>query len=134
MIASTARQQSCPVRQYQGNREKVRWREQLPAEWAGQVVAPVFFSRFREYEIYSERVVGYEDDSENEPCYCEHYFVLTDLCSDDDEIYELVPSYWEHLIAWRLRDGRWLINRRIACSEDCQSAQMFFTFAEDMPR
>jgi hypothetical protein len=114
--------------------EEVPWAAQLPREWSKQVVAPLCFSRFRDYEILSERVVGYEDAAEEEPCYCEHYFVLTDIRSDDDEIYYVVPSYWEHLVAWRLCDGRWLIHRRISCSDDCQQHQSFFSFAEAMPR
>jgi hypothetical protein len=108
------------------------WRAMLPREWAVQVVSPITFSRFRDYEILSERVVGYEDV--DQPCYTEHCFVLTDIRSDDDEMYYLAPSYWEHLIAWRLRDGRWLIYRRISCSEDCQQHSTFFSFADEMPR
>jgi hypothetical protein len=108
------------------------WRAMLPKEWAKQVVVPIGFSKFRDYEILSERVLGYEDT--DNPCYCEHYFVLTDIRSDDDEVYYLAPSYWEHLVAWRLIDGRWLIHRRISCSDDCQQYQSFFSFADAMPR
>lgn len=134
MIAEISGQARQCLSGYHGAGEPVRWAALLPKEWARQVVAPLCFSRFRDYEILSERVVGYDDAAEEDACYCEHYFVLTDIRSDDDEIYEVVPSYWEHLVAWRLRDGRWLIHRRISCSDDCQQHQSFFTFSEEMPR
>lgn len=124
-----------PARQRRGCHEDRRdpdWRALLPVEWASQVVEPALFRRFRDYEIISERVLGYED--EDLPCYCEHYFVLTDVRSDDDEVYYLATNYWEHLVSWRLIDGRWLIFRRISCSEDCQQYQSFFSFADEMPR
>lgn len=119
-------------RRCHGADEAPNWRALLPKDWAGRVVEPIGFKRFRDYEILSERVLGYED--EDLPCYCEHYFVLTDIRSDDDESYYLAPSYWEHLVSWKLIDGRWLIHRRISCSDDCQQHQSFFTFAEEMPR
>lgn len=108
------------------------WRALLPRQWADQVVEPIGFDHYSDYEILSERVLGYE--YEDCPCYCEHYFVLTNLRSDDDETYYLAPGYWEHLVAWRLRDGRWLIHRRISCNEDCDQHQSFFSFANEMPR
>lgn len=111
---------------------RLNWRAMLPRAWQSQVVAPIGFSRFRDYEILSERIIGYA--SEDEPCYCEHYVVLTDLRSDDDVEFYLAPSYAEHLVAWRLIDGRWLIYRRISCSEDCEQHQSFFSFADEMPR
>lgn len=110
------------------------WRSALPREWAASVVEPRVFSRFRDYEILSERVLGHAHEGEDSPCYCEYYFVLTDVRSDDDETYYLAPTYGEHLVAWRLIDGRWLIHRRITHGEECQQHQSFFSFADDMPR
>jgi hypothetical protein len=110
----------------------VDWRRDLPREWAGQVVSPTLFSRFREYEMLAERVVGYEVD--DEPCYCAHYFVLNTLRSDDDDEFYLVPGYWERLVAWRLIDGRWLIFRCLSSNEDCAQSRSFFSFADEMPR
>ncbi|PLK48220.1 hypothetical protein [Uliginosibacterium sp. TH139] len=109
------------------------WRAVLPKQWASSVLAPRAFERFRDYEILSERVLGYLCEGDESPCYCEHYFVLTDLRSDDDENYYLAPSYGEHLVAWQMKDGRWLIHRRITHGEACQS-QAFFSFADEMPR
>lgn len=134
MIGDISRQTQRRPARYHNAEDVVRWAAELPKEWARQVVAPLCFTRFRDYEILSERVVGYEDAGEEDPCYCEHYFVLTDIRSDDDETYYLSPSYWEHLVSWRLRDGRWLIHRKISCSDDCHQHQSFFSFAEDMPR
>ena len=110
------------------------WRSALPREWAVSVVEPKGFSRFRDYEILAERVLGHEHEGEDSPCYCEHYFVLTDVRSDDDETYYIAPTYGEHLVAWRFIDGRWLIHRRITHGEDCQQHQSFFSFADEMPR
>lgn len=110
------------------------WRRLLPREWTACVVEPSVFSRFRDYEIVAERVLGYAHEGEDAPCYCEHYVVLTDVRSDDDESYYLEPTYGEHLVAWRLIDGRWLIHRRITHGEDCQQHQAFFSFADEMPR
>lgn len=112
--------------------ERVDWQRELPREWAEQAVSPTLFSRFREYEMLAERVVGYE--VEDEPCYCEHYFVLNTMRSDDDDEYYVVPGYWEHLVAWRLRDGRWLVFRRLSSGEDCAQYRSFFCLAEAMPR
>lgn len=117
-----------------GKKDLPDWRKLLPREWTGSVVEPRAFSRFRDYEILSERVLGHEHEGEDSPCYCEHYFVLTDVRSDDDETYYLAPTYGEHLVAWRLTDGRWLIHRRITHGEECQQHQSFFSFADEMPR
>lgn len=117
-----------------GKKDLPDWRKLLPREWTGSVVEPRAFSRFRDYEIFSERVLGHEYEGEDSPCYCEHYFVLTEVRSDDDETYYTAPTYGEHLVAWRLTDGRWLIHRRITHGEECQQHQSFFSFADEMPR
>ena len=44
------------------------WRNLLPKEWTACVVEPRAFSRFRDYEIFSERVVGHECEGEDSPC------------------------------------------------------------------
>lgn len=119
---------------FHGRNTPPDWRELLPREWANSVVEPLVFSRFRDYEIVAERVLGHAHEGEDSLCYCEHYFVLTDVRSDDDETYFLAPSYGEHLVAWRLTDGRWLIHRRITFGEECQQHQSFFSFADEMPR
>lgn len=121
-------------RRCHGKEDLPDWRSVLPREWAASVVEPRAFSRFRDDEIFSERVLGHEHEGEDSPCYCEHYFVLTDVRSDDDETYFLAPTYGEHLVAWRLTDGRWLIHRRVTHGEDCQQYQSFFSFADEMPR
>jgi len=132
---ATVAQPQASRKHYCGGSVQTRdWRSLLPKAWAGQVLEPTVFAQFRDYEIISERVVGYEIGADDPPCYCEHYFVLMDLRTDDDEAYYLAPTYSEHLVAWHLIDGRWLIYRRISCSDDCQQYQSFFSFADDMPR
>lgn len=131
----TLRTDSClgrrPGRQT-GNCGEPDWRAWLPRTWRVQVVAPIWFKRFRDYELLAERVLGYGD--EESPCYCEHYFVLPELRSDDDEDYYIAPAYSEHMAAWKLVDGCWLIHRRILQGEDCSQGQAFFSFADEMPR
>lgn len=112
--------------------EEPDWREELPLSWFVQVVVPKYFSFQRDYEINAARVIG--DESEGQPCYCRYDAVLTELRSDDDEYWFSAPVYGEQLSGWRLIDDRWLIHRRIFHGEDCQFAQSFFTFAEEMPR
>lgn len=108
------------------------WKEGLPEAWRSEVVHPVFFVRHKEYEIEAERVIGYE--VEDEPCYCKLRAVITELRSDEDDNWQVVPVYSEHLIAWRLFDGRWLVLRQVFKGEDCSASRAFFTFAEQMPR
>jgi hypothetical protein len=116
------------------------WQEHLPKAWRGEVVAPVWFRTYNDYEITSQRIVGYQ--FEEQPCYCEHFFSLTELRSDDDEEFYVEPGYSEHLVAWQMRDGRWLVYRRIWHGEDRNEGgseagsaqQAFFSFAQAMPR
>lgn len=108
------------------------WCRHLPREWLAQIVRPTVFMRYREYEMPAERVVGLASD--DEPCFCEHFFVLNTLQSDDDEEFFVATSYREHLVSWRLRNGRWLIYRMIGGCEAGQTQRAFFTFADEMPR
>lgn len=111
----------------------VDWREELPEAWRGEVVVPRVFSVQREYEIAARRVLGAPGHGEA-ACYCRYDVVLTALRSDDDEAWFTAATYGERLTAWRLRDDRWLIHRRIQFGEDCDQARSFFSFAEEMPR
>jgi hypothetical protein len=112
--------------------EEHDWRKGLPLAWLAQVVRPVFFTLHREYEIRAERVIGYE--TEDQPCYCRHEVVISELRTDDDEHWFMMPVYAEHLAGWRLVDDRWLIRRQVSSGEDCSSSRAFFTLATEMPR
>lgn len=107
------------------------WVEHLPDIWKGVVEAPLYFKQYREYEISAERALGYDVD--DHPCFTSHRFMLTSLASDDDEeFYELV-TYSEEMAAWRLRDERWLIYRRIS-TNNCNQSRSFYALSPDMPR
>jgi hypothetical protein len=93
----------CPGRP----KPKVAWSDDLPALLKNLVVTPVYFSVHQDYELRAGRVTGC--DLTHQPCYCESHFVLTDLRSDDDEVFYETPVYTESLTSWRLIDERWLV-------------------------
>jgi hypothetical protein len=63
----------------------VRWWQDLPAAWRDLVVVPVSFEVSREYEIAADRTQGHDEDSE--PCYCTFRYALTELRSDEDDVF-----------------------------------------------
>lgn len=108
------------------------WRSLLPSEWLHEAVAPAVFRVFREFEMPARRVLGY--DSANRPCYCSYDYRLVDLRSDDDEDFYEALVYGESLTAWRLRDERWLIHRRMEPLGEEGAAVSGFTLEDRMPR
>lgn len=107
------------------------WLKHLPEAWLGAVEAPLYFKRYREYEISAERTLGY--DADDHPCFTAHRYVLTRTASDDDEEFYEVVAYAEEMAAWRLRDERWLIFRSITTSP-CNAPRVFYAVSPDMPR
>lgn len=93
---------------------------------------PIDFDVFREFEIAADRTIGYDDD--HQPCYCATRYVLSDLRSDDDDVFYEEPVYAEFRSAWRLRDERWLIFRKLIANHACGAAHSFFSFSDSMPR
>ena len=57
-----------------------------------------------------------------------------DVRSDDDEEYYLTVSYSESVSAWRLRDGRWLVHRRVEPLGDEDVATSALSIDARMPR
>jgi hypothetical protein len=110
---------------------EIRWRDQLPADWADAVDPPLHFRHYREYEISAERSVGYDEDEQ--PCFITHRFALTRLVSDDDEEFYETVTLSEEMTAWRLRDGRWLVLRKTHPGT-CQANRGFYAISPDMPR
>ena len=107
------------------------WLAYLPTEWRETVEPPLYFEQYSEYEIRAERTLGY--DANDQHCFTAHRYVLTSLASDDDEeFYELV-TYSEEMAAWRLRDERWLVYRRIS-TNNCNQSRSFYALSPDMPR
>lgn len=108
-----------------------RW-HRLPQDWRDLVVVPLHVDVHEDYEIAASRALGYDEDEK--PCFCTHDYVTGELLSDDDEEFYEVVTYAESLAAWRLRDGRWLIHRRIVAGLDDTRAQSFYSLSETMPR
>lgn len=107
------------------------WRHALPAAWRDATEVPLYLEHHREYEICAERTVGY--DADDAPCFVAHRFVLTTPASDDDEEYYARITHAEEMAAWRLRDNRWLLYRRIDAG-NCDAPRAFYSFSPDMPR
>ncbi|MBB1074938.1 hypothetical protein HUU62_11015 [Rhodoferax sp. 4810] len=84
----------------------VSWLDELPPPLQSLVVPPVRFNVHEDYEMQAGHVKGC--DAANQPCFCEFHFVLTDLRSDDDDVFYEAPVYTELSTSWRLIDGRWL--------------------------
>ena len=87
----------------------VAWSDDLPTPLKHLVVAPVSFHMHQDYEMLADHTDGC--DATNQPCFCEFHFVMTQLRSDDDEVFFETPVYAETLTSWRLIDERWLVCR-----------------------
>lgn len=114
-----------------GHREECDWQRLLPAEWCDAVDAPLYFRHFSEYEVQARRSLGYDED--DRPCFISYQFVLTRLITDDDEEFYEAVSYREEGAAWRLRDERWLVFRRVDTGQE-HPVQGFYAISPDMPR
>lgn len=108
----------CLLRQLQ----VARWLADLPVELKDWVVAQISLHVFREYEMQAEHTHG--KDAANAPCFSEYRYVLTQLLSDDDEMFYEAPVFAESLTSWRLMDDRWLVrhpggldHRHCLCTE-----------------
>ena len=119
---------ACPARQAQAN----RWRTDLPHDLQALVVPPVTVDVFHEYEMQAERAQG--RDTANTPCFSEFRYVLTELRSDDDELFYEMPVYAETLTSWRLIDERWLVCRTTLDRLGQGGPQTEFSVSERMPR
>lgn len=108
------------------------WQRHLPKSWRAVVDVPLYFKRFREHELPASRSLGLDENYQ--PCYCAHSVVIPELRSDDDEEYYQVVTYAEQLAAWRLRDGRWLIFRRVGGADCTAPLKDFYSFSDTMPR
>ena len=68
-----------------GPGSSVAWTDDLPAPLKNLVVTPVYFQMHKDYEMRASRTTG--SDLANRPCYCASHFVLTDLRTDDDDVF-----------------------------------------------
>lgn len=108
------------------------WQALLPDCWHAHALAPHSFRVDREHEIPARRVLGL--DQTGQPCYCAYDYRLLALRSDDDEELWGALSYEESLKAWRLRNGRWLVHRRLRPFGDEGDTMSSFVFSDRMPR
>jgi len=108
------------------------WRRELPVAWSDMALPPLAFNVFREPELLAERVFGYDEDGQ--ACFYSHCYALQDTRSDDGESFYTALAYAEQLRAWKLRDGRWLIQRQVSTDGEPAGGRRFHTFSEEMPR
>jgi hypothetical protein len=118
----------CPLRHALDD----QWSQDLPPALKNLVITPVSFDVSRDYEMQAEHTHG--RDVANQPCFSEFRFVLTQLCSDDDEVFYEVPVYAESLTSWRLHDQRWLVCRTQVSGVDQARGQTSLSLSDTMPR
>jgi hypothetical protein len=118
----------CPVRHVPDR----HWLQDLPTALQDMVVAPASFEVARDYEMSAERTFG--RDASNAPCYCEFHYVVTQLRSDDDELYYEAPVYAETLTSWRLTDQRWLVRRTTSHNPEGGEGRIHLSLSDTMPR
>jgi hypothetical protein len=119
---------ACPARQAQTR----RWLTDLPHDLQALVVQPVTVDVFQDYEMQAERAQG--RDAANAPCFSEFRYVITQLRSDDDEVFYETPVYAETLTSWRLLDARWLVCRTTLDRLGSGGSQTSLSVSECMPR
>ncbi len=119
---------ACPTRRAQNK----RWLTDLPPDLQKLVVPPVVVDVFQEYEMQAERAQG--RDAANAPCYSEFRYVITQLRSDDDEVFYEAPVYAETVTSWRLIDERWLVCRTTLHQLNHGGSQTQMSISECMPR
>jgi hypothetical protein len=110
----------------------IAWSDDLPSDLKDLVLAPVSFTVFQDYEMRADRTQGH--DAAKQACYCEFRFILTQLRSDDDEVFYEAPVYVETLTSWRLVDERWLVCRSTFSSLKQIGVQTSLTVSDVMPR
>lgn len=112
-------------------REQPDWRQRVPLEGHAQVREPVTFEVHRDAELAAVRCFGY--DAQRSACYYAHHYAVDEPRSDDDEEFYVCTLYGESLVAWQLRDGRWLVHRQLRSDEQGEG-QAFYSFSPSMPR
>lgn len=112
--------------------ETGRWDMFLPLEWRDMVIAPLDLITHRDYEADAKRTLGHDEDGAL--CFCAHRYVVREACLNDEDEFFLEPVYAESLHAWKLRDDRWLIHRKVTVGDELENARGFYAFSESPPR
>lgn len=107
-----------------------QWNEFLPFKWVKAVIIPQRFVRFDEYEISAHKIIGC--DTYNAPCFYQHHYAEEEIRTDDDEEFYSEVIFSETVIAWRLRDSRWLVYTAYK-KDGAEDATGFYAFSQEMP-
>lgn len=83
------------------------WMDELPLDFAAQVVVPDRFESHVDRMAHARKVIG--RDPEGARCYLMHVHTEVEERFDIDEFPLEVTVGRERRVAWRLRDGRWLM-------------------------
>lgn len=83
------------------------WWEELPDPLSTQVIPPMRFVRHVDAMAHASKIVGF--DAHAQRCYVRHLHTQVEERFDIDEFPLEVAIGRERRIAWRLLDGRWLL-------------------------
>ena len=86
--------------------DPLAWLDELPADYAVQVVPPIRYESHEDSLAHARMVVGL--DAQGQRCYLRHTHTVTEDRFDIDEFPLEVAVLRERRIAWRLADGQWL--------------------------
>lgn len=83
------------------------WMDELPLERAAEVVVPQRYESHVDSEAHARMTVGF--DPAGRRCYLQHQHTEIEQRFDVDEFPLEVPVGRQRRIAWRLRQGGWLL-------------------------
>jgi hypothetical protein len=83
------------------------WLDELPLDYGALVIAPRRFESHTDEAAYARLVVGL--DAEGRRCYLKHLHTEVEERFDIDEFPLEVAVGRERRIAWKLSNGRWLL-------------------------
>jgi hypothetical protein len=115
---------------------ELAWSQRLPAAWRDQVVTPLWVKVQRDQASGAERWLGF--DEEDAPCFVRQCFSIPvgdDVGGEVGLLPAQAVAHGEDLMAWQMRDGRWLIHRIIVSQAHARPRNYsFYAFSESMPR
>lgn len=98
--------------------EALTWKLNCPEELEALLIPPRHFERQEDRSAQALKVRGF--DHGGHACYYRHHYVIEEERFDEDELPLRIETYREQVIAWRLRDGRWLqLSWRASGAADC---------------
>jgi hypothetical protein len=87
--------------------------------YAVDVIAPVSLQLHRDAQAHASKLIGFDADGRR--CFVRQLHTATADCFDIDEFPVEVALFRERHIAWRMRDGRWLLHSdRLERLESCR--------------